>query len=128
MRFGWMTRWRGRWWSLSRRSELLHLRHEFPKCQSIAVQVLDDDLADAVGRHARRLQDHGPALLKIGVHPVEIVHVQVDVALERLARPLRQLTAPDLEVDPDARALDDGVDASRFVGRGLEHAVHRIEA
>jgi hypothetical protein len=39
-----------------------------------------------------------------------------------------QIASPDLKVDPGAGAFDDGIDPGGLVGRGLEDAVHGIEA
>lgn len=58
---------------------------------------------------------------------MDAVHVEVDVALERSPAPFRKVAAPNLEMDPDAEALHDRIDAARLVIRWLKNAVCRIE-
>jgi hypothetical protein len=106
----------------------LRLRFGLSKRQTITIQILDHHLADAMWSHARSLKDHGPALLKVGIQAVEILHVEIDISLESLACTLRQVSSTNLEVNPNVRTLDDGVHPAGLVSRGLEHAVHGIEA
>src|SRR5262249_43010975 len=96
--------------------------------ETIAVQVLDDDLADAVRSCTRRLNNHGAALLEILEEIVEVGDVQIDVTFERLTRRLREIAAPDLEVNPDTRPLHDAVDSAWLTGGGRNPPDPGIEA
>jgi hypothetical protein len=69
------------------------------------------------------LRDDGAATTKLlvqGVHPVD---VDVDVPFEGAAGAAGRLAAPNLEVDPRARALHDGVDLTGLVGARLKYTV-----
>ena len=58
---------------------------------------------------------------------IQVLHVYVDVALERLPAALWKVAATNLEMNPDAGTLHDSIDATRLVIRGLKDAVYRIE-
>lgn len=76
----------------------------------------------------RGRSDPCTAALKIGIETVDVVDIQIDVSLKRRSLSLRRFPATNLEVDLNPRPGHDGVDAARFIGGWLKHAIDRIKA
>jgi len=100
---------------------------EFTERKSVSIEILDNDLPNAIGSHLRRCLDPGTATLKVGVQTIDVVDVEVDVSFEGGPVPLRDFVTTNLEVDPCAGPLDERVHPFRFVRRRLKDAI-RIEA
>lgn len=102
------------------------LANELAERDAVPVEVLDLQFAKAVRSVAWFLPDDGSPSTKRLVKCIDLVDVNVDVTLETVASPGRELAATNLKVDPGARAFHDGVDPAWLVRGGLQYAV-RLE-
>lgn len=106
----------------------VHFLRAFDERKPAAIQIFKHDLANAMSSRVRRRLVHRAATLHVRVETIHVVHVEVDVARERTSLPLSEVSAPNLEEDPDAGALHNRADSAGFVLRRLEHAASWIEA
>src|SRR5262249_40678524 len=77
----------------------------FAERKPVAIQVFDHHFANPVRSYVRWRLDHCAATLKVRVKAIHVIHVQIHVAFERRSLPLRQVSAPNLEVNPYARSF-----------------------
>jgi hypothetical protein len=101
---------------------------QFAERKPVAIQIFDHHLANPMRSHVWWLPDHRAATLKVRVKAIHVVHVQIHIAFECGPFPRREVSAPNLEVDPNARAFHNRVNPAGFVGRGLKHAINWIQA